>query len=761
MKRLVAAIALSALLISSVRAEVPTLSYVVPLALAPGKSTDVALHGKALAEPTGVWVAPSVSATLTTNPKAGTDPAKATCRFELPDDAPPGIYAVRLATKGGISNLKLLTVDDLPTVLEATDNKKQSSAQKLTLPVAVEGAAEPESYDYFRFTARAGQRLSVEVLARRLASPLDPVVRLLDEHGHELAYSDDEEATGVDGRFVHRFAQDGDYLLEIRDIRYQGGADFRYRLRIGDFPLVTAPFPLAVARGSRASLEVTGTQIESLAPLAVNLPASFLPERQRLWVRYAEGQGSSAVNVLASDAAEQLEQEPNDTPEMAMKIERRGAIEGRFAVDHDRDWYAFTATKGSRLRVVGRTRSLGSPADLYLRLFDATGKQQLAEAEDTAGEEGVVDHTFAADGTYLLSVEELLNHGASDRVYRLELEPGSPSFSLTVAADKFDVARGGFFSTKVTAVRQGFDGPIELSLEGLDPAASVSGQIIAKGKKDTTLQVVLPSDIEPGRWLDFRVVGHATSGEQILSASADNLVTLRTALASLSYPPAELVGRFVAGIGPAAKPLVELSVDTPQVVYYRQQGQATVKLKAKRLGDFAEALAFAAEGLPPGVVVKPASLEPKATELKFDLSGPAALAPGDYAWRLVGTATYKKNPVRFAQELALRVVEPLELRLEPPGKLTAGGKLPLKVRVTRMPGLTGTIHCQWLRLPDGIAAVGPTTIAEGANDAQFELAVAVGARPMTHTGLLVASVKLGDRELRCESRPLDLKIEKP
>ncbi len=96
---------------------------------------------------------------------------------------------------------------------------------------------------------------------------------MLDQRGQELAFSDDDEATGSDSRFVHRFAAEGDYYLEIGDVRYQGGANYRYRLRLGDFPLLTAPFPLGVQAGSVGRIEVTGIDVGDLPAIEARAPA--------------------------------------------------------------------------------------------------------------------------------------------------------------------------------------------------------------------------------------------------------------------------------------------------------------------------------------------------------------------------------------------------------------------------------------------------------------------------------------------------------
>src|SRR5262249_15131361 len=155
-------------------------------------------------------------------------------------------------------------------------------------------------------------RISVEVFARRLGSPLDSMIRLLDVSGRELAFSDDESSSGADSRFSYKFANAGDYYLEVRDIRFQGGGGHRYRLRVGDLPLPSAPFPLAAQKGTNVSVQVTGKGVELPAPMAVTVPANVPGNRFNVAAGYAPGQGSEWVTLLASDVAEQFEQEPND-----------------------------------------------------------------------------------------------------------------------------------------------------------------------------------------------------------------------------------------------------------------------------------------------------------------------------------------------------------------------------------------------------------------------------------------------------------------
>src|SRR4051794_23075318 len=331
MKPIVALLAALSLFIvaRTVWADPPTISFISPSAVAPGAETDVTLHGAGLASPTGIWTGFPAVTSLTPGLAAnGTKADEVTYHFRVPPEVGVGIWGMRVATGSGVSAMRLVMTDDLPSVADAGNNKSIATAQPVSLPAAIDGACEAEQVDCYRFTAAAGQRISVEVVARRLGSALDPVIRLLDAAGKELAYSDDEPGLGPDGRFAYRVPAAGDYFVEIRDIRYQGGPTHRYRLRLGDFPLATACYPLAAAVNTTPKLELVGPGVQTaIAPLA-SIPAAGVGALLRLSAKQPDGRGSSAVTLLGSNLLEQTEIEGNNTPETATPCTIPGAING-------------------------------------------------------------------------------------------------------------------------------------------------------------------------------------------------------------------------------------------------------------------------------------------------------------------------------------------------------------------------------------------------------------------------------------------------
>ena len=374
----------------------PVLYQAVPAAVAPGKTTTLTFSGEKLNGATGLWTCfPAQVSRVSSDKTNGNSSVEVAFQVSVPKNIPVGIGAAQLATTNGISNLHLIMLDDLPTAAESGTNKTIASAQELKLPVAVDGHYEELSFDYYAFKAKKGQRVSVEVVANRLGSPLDPVVRLLDAAGEELAYCDDDPAAGSDSRVSFTSPATGRYVIELRDIGYQGGSKYRYRLRVGNFPLASAPFPLGARQGAQTKVTFVGRAVDGVRPVSLRVPENAT--RVPLNPKFSGGQASGFVMLATSRLREVMEIEPNETPQTATKIAVPAVINGRFSKPKDRDWFEFTASPGQRLVFSGKTRSLGSSCDLFMRLFNADGKQ-LAEADISGANEGTLTNKFNEAG---------------------------------------------------------------------------------------------------------------------------------------------------------------------------------------------------------------------------------------------------------------------------------------------------------------------------------------------------------------------------
>ncbi len=147
----------------------PYLGEVFPLGVRAGQSAEVEVRGSNLGEVHKVKVQA---------------PAYAEGWQTLP---------VRVKTSQGEALNKLyLAVGNEPEIVEREPNNSPGEAQPITLPVTINGRISggqkggAADEDYFRFRAKKGQQLTIEVAAARLGSPLDSVVEVLDASGHEI-----------------------------------------------------------------------------------------------------------------------------------------------------------------------------------------------------------------------------------------------------------------------------------------------------------------------------------------------------------------------------------------------------------------------------------------------------------------------------------------------------------------------------------------------------------------------------------------------
>lgn len=89
--------------------------------------------------------------------------------------------------KGGVSFSELrLDVGSEPEAESAGRNLTPESAQAVTLPVTIDGAMAAHAEHYFRFHANKDERVIASVDARRLGSPLDSEVEILDASGKSI-----------------------------------------------------------------------------------------------------------------------------------------------------------------------------------------------------------------------------------------------------------------------------------------------------------------------------------------------------------------------------------------------------------------------------------------------------------------------------------------------------------------------------------------------------------------------------------------------
>ncbi len=217
-------------------------------------------------------------------------------------DVAPGIYPLSAHAGKFICNHLPFAVDTLPECLSRKPNQSQATAQPVTLPIIINGRIDqPGQWDVFRFVGAAGEEIVAEVIARRLDSPLDSVLRLTDAAGTQVAFNDDFEDKGAglqthyaDSYLRVKLPASGYYYLHLGDAQQQGGPEFAYRLRLSrprpDFALRVVPSSLTVRGGMSVPITVYALRRDGFsneitvalkdAPPGFSLSGSTVPANQ-------------------------------------------------------------------------------------------------------------------------------------------------------------------------------------------------------------------------------------------------------------------------------------------------------------------------------------------------------------------------------------------------------------------------------------------------------------------------------------------------
>jgi hypothetical protein len=617
----------------------PVLKQPFPAGMQRGTTLDLTLTGTNLAEPTALWTSFPAKVTIPAEGNNGRDPAKLLVRLEVPKDAPIGFHSIRLATSKGISNLRIFCIDDLPQVLETNTNHDKATAQAVPVPSVVAGKADAEMSDYFKISVKAGQRLSFEVLGRRLGSGFDPEITLYDaKTGKDLpgGHSNDAPGLQTDPRLSYTFKEAGDVLIEVRDVSYRGGEDFFYRLRIGDFPCATAPLPMAAKRGSKVTVNFAGPMVDGVAPVEVTVPNDSAVDSVMVAPKGTSGLHGWPVNLLATDMNEVMETEPNNEPSKANRLTLPCGVTGRLQEKGDIDHFVFAAKKGEKITIDAQTTDLHSPTEVYMVLRDTKGAQVAATNPATAVQR--IDYTAAVDGDFTLAVEHLHSWGGPSECYHLTVSLSLPGFDLSIGLDRFDVAQGGQLSLPILVTRRGYDGEIDVTAVG---SKGISGTIkvpAGQPKQPNTPGATLVVKVDPaapGGPQVLRIEGKATINSQVVTSYVSVRAPISAGLAGLPVPPRDTYN--VIGLTVTEKPPFTLTAKLDAAD--TKPGQPiSLTVTVARTPAFSGEIALSANGLPPGVTLEAKAIPANANEIKLNLTPAGNVKPGAYPFTLTGKA---------------------------------------------------------------------------------------------------------------------------
>ncbi len=473
-------------------------------------------------------------------PKKGGPITNAKFKVTIPAGVRPASYDCRLVNKSGISNPRTFVVGDKPEVNE-TDKPHNDVevAQKLELGNVVNGfIASPADVDYYTFAAKAGQRVLLHCATSSIDSRARTFVEVFDANGKRIAFNRNYKEN--DALADVTAATDGSLFVRVTEYAYQTGTpEYFYRLSVTTAPWIDAVFPAAInptgatpvtiyGRNLPGGKVVDGATIEGkpLESLSVTItpPAGasgllafrgYTPPSQGLQDGFeyslkGPGGTSNLVPIYLTDSKVTLEKDAgNDKPESAEEMAVPGEIAGTIGKRYDKDWFTLTAKKGDVYYFELGADRIGSNMDMYYVVKNADKLGNVVEEQDDdadllhpqtffnrSGDPASAKFTAPADGKYVVLVasrESNVNYGPRC-IYRLKVSKPTPDFRAVVMAKGREVPTtaiaqqaGEFAFDLFVDRREGFTGPVAVTVEGLPAGVTAKPALIGTSSKWGTL----------------------------------------------------------------------------------------------------------------------------------------------------------------------------------------------------------------------------------------------------------------------------------
>lgn len=213
-----------------------------------------------------------------------------------------------------------------------------------------------------------------------------------------------------------------------------------------------------------------------------------------------------------------------------------------------------------------------------LPVFDLTYRND--DGGPMFGQDSHLTFTAPEAGTYYVRLTDARGTSDPHRAYRLTIAPPDPDFELFVSPSNPNVPRGGTVPVTVFAWREdGFDGPIDVSLDGLPAGLSATPGRILSGEDSVTVTLSAGAAVSADTVAPLRVTGRGAAG--------------RRAVEHAAWPDSPV---SVVSVGTPAD--VRVASVTPDVVEIPPGGRAKVTATIARANGFTGRVPLSVNNLP-------------------------------------------------------------------------------------------------------------------------------------------------------------------
>ena len=406
----------------------------------------------------------------------------------IASDVPCGLYDLRLQGPKGVSNQLPFEVASYPNFLENKKSSKGKPNKVESLPSVLCGYVTPGGIDYFQFSGMKGDTIVASVKARQLVPYIadavpgwfQPVIKIVDSRGKEVAYSDDYHHN-VDPVIITTLPKDGKYTLMIHDAIFRGRQDFNYRIQLGKIPFVTGRYPAYGVVGKKVKQHIEGVN------LGTSKASVKVKKEGYHHLSFTNKIGTSnSVQFYALPKGKKLIQSPKDGASLTLGTFISDSLTSQSRIKR----YKIHAEEREQIIVELIGRRNGSRIDAVMRLRDENGNV-VVEVDDTEDPiqglmtfhaDPVLKYTPSSSETMILEVEDLHRGYGKDYHYLLCRHRQMPSFNAFVSPANITIPSGGTATFRVD-VKGRLKRPADLIVKGLPRGYTTSSLRLRAGRR--------------------------------------------------------------------------------------------------------------------------------------------------------------------------------------------------------------------------------------------------------------------------------------
>jgi len=609
------------------------------------------------------------------------------CVFEIAEDCPLGEHPLRLRTRDTLTSVATFWVGRFPIIPELErggfdvtysggntvvkensraiqqPNDTLATAQLVPMNHTIAGEIKITrelDHDFYKITARQGERISVELDSVRLSdkayaeSEYDLLVRILDADGQELISQDDSDLHVQDPIISTRAPYSGDYYIHIRQQLYKGGRWIFYRAHVGNFARPTLAYPLGGQAGTQSTVILLGDGLGKSSQL-VRWPTAtgdlaFYPGD-------LDEQPPSPLTLRVSPYPNALE---SARPAIhAVPV----ALNGIISAPGEEDVFEVTLAKDMsyRIRVFARGNGSSLDSSVWIRQVDA--EQPEATMDDATWNargkpviprglqrpellDGSMVFKPKKAGTYQVGIADVRGLGGDRFVYRVEIEAARDiihNHTVSWANDRFEINRtAGFIIPRnnrwtvnvyiAEAPGNSYRGALRLIPVGLPPGVTMVAPDYKPGMKGVPCLFIAEPGAQPTASL-FRMKLQRLDGDGAIETSSQAYIPFINHSGGRSWNHVHLQD-YAIGIVESSP--FTIQVEQP-VIPLSQSGELRLKVNIERNAGFTGAVEMQPDWYSAGVSGGGLLQIPAGeTEAEFVFSASASAAPGTYRMTMNG-----------------------------------------------------------------------------------------------------------------------------